>query len=229
MTHRSRTSLVCRILLGAAAVAAMTCFAESPASAQYGRAYRGGYGGYYGSRDHGGGFLRFTAGFGYMDATDNDRGSSISFYGAGVTFSGAVGGTVAPNLAVYGEFLATSAVDTSQSDGYHYTTYSGLDLLQYGIGPGLSYYFEPVNLYIAGSILLTRVSFSDSNYGDPIASSRFGVGGSFMVGKEWWVSPDWGIGIAGHVQYASMTNTLYDRLTDLSTFVFSVLFTATYN
>jgi len=48
-----------------------------------------------------------------------------------------------------------------------------------------------------------------------------------MCGKEWWITRDWGIGIAGQLYWANMRDTLYD--TRLNGLVASLLFSATYN
>lgn len=48
-----------------------------------------------------------------------------------------------------------------------------------------------------------------------------------MVGKEWWVSDNWGLGVAANFMVGSMKDKDYDtRWTGLST---SILFSATYN
>jgi hypothetical protein len=48
-----------------------------------------------------------------------------------------------------------------------------------------------------------------------------------MVGKEWWVTPDWGIGIAGQFHIAAMHDPTVDA--QMRANVFSLLFSATYN
>jgi hypothetical protein len=50
-----------------------------------------------------------------------------------------------------------------------------------------------------------------------------------MVGKEWWVSSDWGIGVAGRFHFASMGDTVGVYDTRLRTSVLSLLFSASYN
>jgi hypothetical protein len=50
------------------------------------------------------------------------------------------------------------------------------------IGPGVAYYLMPLNMYFGGGLMLQ--SYLDI--------SGIGVQGQF--GKEWFVSPQWGIG-----------------------------------
>jgi hypothetical protein len=47
-----------------------------------------------------------------------------------------------------------------------------------------------------------------------------------MVGKEWWVGADWGIGLAGQFVYVAVED---DVLGDVSGLALSLLFSATYN
>ena len=49
-----------------------------------------------------------------------------------------------------------------------------------------------------------------------------------MVGKEWWVTQDWGLGVAGEVLFASMKDAGDTSITWTGT-AFSVVFSATYN
>ena len=47
-----------------------------------------------------------------------------------------------------------------------------------------------------------------------------------LVGKEWWVGTDWGIGVAGQVLIVRASD---DFLGDIGGLGFGVLFSATYN
>jgi hypothetical protein len=226
-------------LLGVACVALL--LGESAALAQrpyYGRAYgpppgsypAPGYGAWYGNHQHDGFYLRFVAGIGYFSASESYGGADYTFSGLGETAGLAIGGAVAPNLILYGELLGTSVTNASVSYGGSTQPYSGMDLTQFGFGPGLAYYIEPVNLYLSGTLTFTQVSFSNTYSGYPAGDSNLGVGLSFMVGKEWWVTRDWGFGIAGQLHVATMRDTPTPGVdTRLRTAGFSLLFSATYN
>src|SRR5665811_847103 len=64
-----------------------------------------------------------------------------------------------------------------------------------GIGPGIAYYFGPINLYLSGTLALSRFWTYDGN-GSRLDTSKIGLSFELQVGKEWWVSRDWGLGIA---------------------------------
>jgi len=207
---------------------------ESAAFAQrpyYGRGYgpQPAYapGSWYGAHQHDGFYARVTAGIGYLSASESANGGTGTYSGFGGTLSAAFGGVIAPNLVLYGELLGTSVTNASWTTGGATQTYSGIDVMLFGIGPGVAYYIEPVNLYLSGTLTFTQISFSDTSSTYPIDSTDLGVGLSFTVGKEWWVSRDWGIGIAGQFHIAAMHDPTVDARLRAS--VFSLLFSATYN
>jgi hypothetical protein len=100
----------------------------------------------------------------------------------------------------------------------------GEDFELIGLGGGVTYYFMPINLYLAGSVGLGQVAFVDSRGNR--AGSDVGLGVNFMVGKEWWVAMDWGIGVAGQL---IVVRTSDDVLGGVSALAANLMFTATYN
>jgi hypothetical protein len=95
-----------------------------------------------------------------------------------------------------------------------------------GMGPGVAYFLDG-NMYASVTLLFTKLSFSDSDTSDQIASTEWGFGGGLTFGKEWWVSHNWGLGASGQLLAASMKDHgASNRWTSISA---SVLFSATYN
>jgi hypothetical protein len=106
----------------------------------------------------------------------------------------------------------------------------GGDLDLFGIGPGIAYYLEPANLYFSGTLAFSQVSQStDSSSSDDNSTSLtdMGLGMALTVGKEWWVSQNWGLGVAALFHVASMKVKYVD--TRMSATALSFLFSATYN
>jgi hypothetical protein len=173
-------------------------------------------------------FVRLSAGLGYFhtglehEQTNNQSDSSYasSFSGTAITLGAAVGGSVSRNLVVFGEmlgaFLSDPSVDNSQS--YGLDTWNG----NYGllsIGPGVSYYFEQSNMYVSGTLTITRL------FGKEI-DAKLGLGANLSLGKEWRVSANWGIGAVGVLQLA----TADDKYRGTSnSYVPSLRFSATWN
>jgi len=79
---------------------------------------------------------------------------------------------------------------------------------------------------VAGTLATMQVALSDSDNSDNRIESKWGFGVQGLVGKEWWVSQDWGIGVAGEVLASSMKDDADESMTGLA---FGLLFSATYN
>jgi hypothetical protein len=107
--------------------------------------------------------------------------------------------------------------------GQSATTSSTL-LVLYGVGPAFTYYWMPSNIYFSATLALTRMYLTENGYS---SSSSVGLGTRLALGKEWWVSDHWGIGLVGQV--SGSWNDSGDYSGTLSTWVFGVAFSATYN
>ena len=94
-----------------------------------------------------------------------------------------------------------------------------------GFGAGVVYYFQPINLYLSGAIAAVNLESQDST-GNTTYQSNFGPGFQGMVGKEWWVSPHWGLGVAGEFVAATMKDKNDSSIRWDST-SFSIAFSAT--
>ncbi|GEM_PF-1357795 len=183
-----------------------------------------------GAKEHDGFYMRFQLGFGYGKSTINDfKGDDLSFKGASTTFNMQLGYAFIDNVIVFIENSAS--VLGSARASYGGALPSGdtkTDVSISNLGIGISYYFMPVNIYISPVISLTTTKFDGSILK---GSSNNGAGFSLSVGKEWWVSDNWGIGVAlfGYLGLDTVTEKSLDRKHDLSNAVFGVLFSATYN
>lgn len=234
MRHVFRTLILLTVaggapLLGEASAAAQTYYGPAYAPPPGYRAaprYAAPYGGY-GFHTHDGFFLRLNAGFGYLAASERFEGYKVTYSGMGGSYGVAFGGTLVPNLILYGEILGTTVANADYSDTSGGLGPSYLDVTMFGMGPGIAYYLQPANVYFSGTLAISKISFSDTDYGDSAGETDFGIGLSFMVGKEWWITHDWGLGIAGRLHWANMRDSLYD--TRLNGFTASLLFSATYN
>lgn len=129
-----------------------------------------------------------------------------------------IGGALSRGFVLFGEYYDVMIYGPT-SDPY-------VAALQFrGLGPGGKYYLMPWNAFISGSLLLVG-RLSQRNDGDwrtgnasQIKSTR--IAGRASLGKEWWVSANWGIGVAGEV--------LVGRLTDRTMIGYSLLLSASFN
>jgi hypothetical protein len=54
------------------------------------------------------------------------------------------------------------------------------------------------SFYVSGTFAFSQISLQDEN-NDEVADTEFGPGLSLVLGKEWWVSDNWGLGVAGQL------------------------------
>jgi hypothetical protein len=180
---------------------------------------------YPGYHEHDGFYMRLVLGGGYLNTTMSVSGDSATLSGFAGSFAAAFGGTIAPNLIIYGEFSGMSANEPKMSYGGRSETQRDLTLNMLTFGPGLAYYLQPMNVYFSGTVGFGYFNFSDNNDYYEDSESDLGFGFSTMVGKEWWVTTDWGMGVAGQFQ---MTTAKYEDMR-LTGYGFALMFSATYN
>jgi hypothetical protein len=178
---------------------------------------------------HLGFFVRPELGFGYMTSSASQGGDSITMSGGGAGFALAVGGAVAEDFIVAGQVWDIVVSDPSVSvtaGGTKITgTASGTNAGVVGYGVLLNWYLQPSNVYLAVTPSLTRLV---SDNGTTSSTSDWGFGARGAVGKEWWVSHHWGLGLAASVGLSSNRDSGSGTPT-WGTAAFAVTFSATYN
>jgi hypothetical protein len=183
---------------------------------------------------HDGFFLGLRLGAGHVRVKVQDaQGKNLVFQGNGASWGVALGGTIAENLILFGEFFRclTDSADISGTATFTAMGFRAAELE--GIGGGVLYYFPAVGLYLAGALSgiglvggaqdLTTYDLQSS------LASKIGVGLHGVLGKEWWVSHNWGLGIAADAAGAWSATDRTEPTTKWSGLLFSLLFSATYN
>jgi len=135
------------------------------------------------------------------------------------------GGAPADNFIIYGVYGAYSIEDPDYEYGSASGTMKETTLTYYDLGVGVCYYFMPINIYISADIASTKGTLEMY---DETADTERGASFTLSVGKEWWVSDDWGLGVALILSGASMDDEGNSDITVSHSF-FGVAFTATYN
>ena len=93
------------------------------------------------------------------------------------------------------------------------------------LGLGVTYYIMPVDLFVSGSVGIGWLAFEDDAGQSKDTSA--GIALDALIGKEWWVGSDWGIGVAAQLLYMHVKDYTDDA--GMDAFAVNVLFTATYN
>jgi hypothetical protein len=171
--------------------------------------------------EHDGFFLRLNIGPAMATVTRPD----YRWSGLGLSMGVSIGGSVIENLALHADFNTTLLPNpTERSMGRKHDF--NADIVFESMGVGATYYIMPVNLFVSVSGGIGVLAFED-DYGDS-KDTGAGLALAGMVGKEWWVGTDWGLGIAGQVQYLRVRDYVIDR-ERLNGLALSILFSATYN
>jgi hypothetical protein len=122
--------------------------------------------------------------------------------GGGGGFAFALGGALTRNLILFGELVQSIALDPKVEVGDMSATAEDASATLIGIGAGLAYYMDN-NLYLSGTLAFSQISIQDAD-NDEVGDTEFGPGLSLVLGKEWWVSDNWGLGLAAQLYAARM-------------------------
>jgi hypothetical protein len=126
--------------------------------------------------------------------------------GTGRPLALSVGFAPSGRLVLFGEAYRVTLIKPTVSGN----PLANLDLQ--GVGPGLKYYFMPRNIFLSSTVLFTRMTYQNGSPGDERYGFRhvspWGFMGRASLGKEWWVSPDWGLGLAAEAFVGRMDDTV---------------------
>lgn len=165
---------------------------------------------------HDGLFLAFGLGFGYGSLstegtipTSLTTTSKLEMTNTGIsnTFDFRLGGTVMQDLAVHATLSGDAIAGPKTEMTVNGKTKSGDVFNSIGftlMGAGVTKYFMPTNLFVSASGGVATFQAEDTSG----ASGRFkdrGFGLQGKVGKEWWISPNWALGVSGVVNWATIS------------------------
>ncbi len=189
-----------------------------------------------GFHTHDGFYLSMSIGPAFGDITldaQNTSYNTMTFKGIGGQFDFRIGGVIADNLILSFDMGGRNIMSPEvEIDGVNQGTLVNMSITDVIYGVGLTYYFMPSNFFISGTLGIGSFSLNNINGNYSTSSTRPGTGLQFKAGKEWWVSSDWGLGIAGGIGYvaADEKTLMYSSYRGrLSTTRFFLLFSATYN
>jgi hypothetical protein len=180
-------------------------------------------------RTHDGFFMRLSGGVSYANTTvESDNKNEVKFEDFGGHGNFAIGGMIGRNLALHGTVWGWDIADGDVAiNGQEDNT--NLDINLGAVGGGLTYYFEPSNIYVSGSLGIGKINFSTI-----FEDTDMGFAVEALLGKEWWVGNSWGLGVAGNFNYHSLPSNIIsvpeDTFTDnWNGLGFGILFSATMN
>jgi hypothetical protein len=181
----------------------------------------------YNPTEHDGFFLRMHFGGGVTSITGrNGAGLRTTIAGGSASLGVAVGFSMAEDVIIFGNLFVSAADGPTVTSGGGTGTSKGSAALG-GAGVGITYYIMPENFYVSGAVAAMTFSLDDA-LGNTIYSSAGGLGVHGMVGKEWLLAPEWGMGFAIEAMFASMRDK-NDSSVYWDGAAVSLLFSSTFN
>ncbi len=182
-----------------------------------------------GFHEHDGFFTRFIFGYGYgKGSVDNYIDGDIKFSDISDVTRLQVGLSIVSDFNLYLDlgFVSYTAPEVKLNGEKVKDTDTVYNSSQAGIG--FSYYIMPDNLFIEFSYLLVGGVFE----GDLIDTSDLsGTGIYASIGKEWWVSENWGLGVSLYYYREKLkrdNSHAIDKY-EVKNHCWGLAFTATYN
>jgi len=146
---------------------------------------------------HLGGFVRPDLGFGYLTTSASQSGRDVNINGVAGTFGIAVGGAISENQVLAFHVWDIVVANPTVTAGNTTVKNVSATLTYIAIGPEYTTYSKS-NYYFSVSPALTRGSISSNN---TTTDTNWGFGLRTALGKEWWVSDHWGLGLAAQVSF----------------------------
>lgn len=184
-----------------------------------------------GYRQHTGFYLSLSVGPNFPSINSEVLGAySVNFSGTGAQFDFKIGGAVKENLILHATLISNAMSGPKVSwEGISEKTSNDLSIGEAMFGGGLTYYIMPSNFFLSGSLGLGNFTVMEVNNANSISTNR-GFSMQLKIGKEWWVSKRWGLGIAATYGKTKLTNSPGGGIEELmNSNNLGILFNATLN
>ncbi len=154
-------------------------------------------------------FVHGAVGPGYVKLQQDPKSQGLAIDDPGAAWDLAVGGTVWKGLSVHGTYFGAIAFRPEVKTGSTVTR-SGdkTSFSLIGLGPGVTYHFQPMNLYLSYSagVGWSVLRFYEHKLNVPDGWSNIGFANQLVVGKEWWVWKRLALGVALQGLYARVVD-----------------------
>ena len=182
-----------------------------------------------GFHQHDGFYLSLTGGPAFGT---NASFKKIEMSGAGFQFDFKIGGVISEenNLILSFDVISRAiSGPTMTVDGASASTNTDVTAGDVLYGIGITKYFMPDNYFINATVGLGKFTMQ---YNNTQSTSESGFGFQIKGGKEWWVSDNWALGVAGGLAYLSANDQTVSGSNysgKLSTTKIFVVFNTTFN
>jgi hypothetical protein len=144
--------------------------------------------------EHMGFYLRLMLGGGYSQMTPSGS-TDLKVHGSGPGLDINLGYFVTPNFAIGADLWGSGiAQPTVTLNGMDLPSDSSAQLTFAGVGAGATYFVPGPNMFVSASLGFAQATVQSNSMAQKQSPQGWGV--HLLAGKEWWVSPHWGIGAA---------------------------------
>lgn len=155
---------------------------------------------------------------------------NLNMDGIGSVFDFKIGGAIKENMILHATLASTSMSGPKvTSSGKTERTSNNLTVGESMIGVGLTYYIVHSNYFFSSSVGVGNFTLFDSDNMVSVSTDR-GFALQIKVGKEWWISKRWALGLAftyGKTKLINRPESHIEEYMDSNNF--GILFNATLN
>lgn len=150
--------------------------------------------------------------------------------GTGLEMDIKIGGAIYNDIILHGTLIskALTGPTITDKDNNKGKAPDNVSVGEAMFGGGITYYYMPVNIFLSGSVGIGNFSLIDGQ-NNINASTQRGLAFQLKAGKEWWVSKNWGLGIAATYEKTNLTSTVSGFTEKFNSNRFGILFNATFN
>jgi len=185
-----------------------------------------------GFHQHDGLYLSMSAGPLFGGVNDDLGSYSMKMSGTGAEFDFKIGGAIKENLILHATITSSTLPGPTikMSDNTSIKASDNMTVGEVMLGGGLTYYLMPSNVFLSSSIGIGNFSIIDNNDNTNNVSTQRGFSMQLKVGKEWWISKNWGFGVGLTYGKTNLTNEPGGGITEkMDSNRFGILFNTTFN
>lgn len=153
---------------------------------------------------------RLALGAGYLSSNESIPLGDLTISGLALNSNLALGGYIAPNLALHFTFWNGIAIDPNVTLGSSTGVAYNASLVASAFGVGATYFFVPVDFYVSASLGVSVLAVERTTR-TTIITARTGLGWALnlALGKQFMVTPNVGLGIGGQLSFQSNPDDSY--------------------
>jgi hypothetical protein len=184
------------------------------------------------SHRHDGFYFSINMGPVFGSVTNNFGPYKEDMIGTGGQLDIKIGASISRNLIAHATLISNTMEHPTVklSNSTESQVYNNLVVGEAVVGVGLTYYVMPYNIFFSGSGGLGNFSTMHNDNKALNAISNKGFSWQLKMGKEWWISKNWGLGFGFTFGKTTTKNIPYNSAIEkLDSNRFAVLFNATFD